>query len=909
MANTPADTIADIAKAVLASRYLDRLLTAKPALANEVAASLKTPVTRIELAGWLSSRQATPLPSEAGLKSLLREFKQWAYARIATRDLANLAPLAEVMETMTCIAELAIDQAVRILMNGLVARYGVPRNADGLAQSLIVLGMGKLGGRELNVSSDIDLIFVYPDDGDTDVTSLATSNSNGGRSISNSEFFARLGRGLINAIADITSDGQVFRVDMRLRPNGDSGPLVCSFNMLENYFITQGREWERYAWIKARPLTGERFDELEQIRRPFVFRRYLDFGAINAMRDLHAQIRHEVMKKDQADNVKLGPGGIREIEFIAQVFQLIRGGRDAALQMQPTLAVLQLLSDNRTLPPETALALASAYDFLRRVEHRLQYLDDAQTHRLPTVADDQQRVAQAMNFVDFSALTEALNSHRALVSSHFDQIFVSPGDDRHPLALLWLEANSEAAEEFERLGFHDPKAAAGHVAALRAASRYQQLPDEIRRRFDVLVPRLIEAAAQAHNPDEALFRGLSFLDVISRRGAYLALLQQYPQALQKVVTLLDSSCWAASYLEQHPILLDELLDQRLLEVAPDWSAFRCQLQQTLLALEPDTERQMDVLREQHHAQVFRVLMQDMANLLTVEKLSDHLSDLADSLLDAALICAWKKLPKRHRETPCFAVISYGKLGGKELGFASDLDLVFLYDEADPDAGEIYSRLGTRLNTWLSAQTSAGQLFETDLRLRPNGEAGLVVSSIAAFRAYQLEAAWVWEHQALTRARYSAGDAAVGAAFEGIRREVLCQARDLAKLKEDVLTMRQKMHDAHATRGDKRTQIFNLKHDPGGLIDVEFIVQYLVLGHAHEYAVLTGNLGNIALLKIAADLSLIPAELANAARDAYRDFRHLQHGLRLNFAQATVSPDEIALQINAVCALWHHVFET
>ncbi|HEY8856951.1 MAG TPA: bifunctional [glutamate--ammonia ligase]-adenylyl-L-tyrosine phosphorylase/[glutamate--ammonia-ligase] adenylyltransferase [Rugosibacter sp.] len=907
MANMLADTIADIAKAVSSSRYLERLLAAKPGLADEVAASLKTPVTRDELSDWLSSRQAAPLTNEADLKPLLREFKQWAYARIATRDLANLAPLAEVMEVMTCIAELAINQAVGVLMHGLVARYGVPRNTDGLAQSLIVIGMGKLGGRELNVSSDIDLIFVYPDDGDTDVTSLATSN--GARSISNSEFFARLGRGLINAIADITSDGQVFRVDMRLRPNGDSGPLVCSFNMLENYFITQGREWERYAWIKARPLTGERFDELEQIRRPFIFRKYLDFGAINAMRDLHAQIRHEVMKKDQADNVKLGPGGIREIEFIAQVFQLIRGGRDTALQVQPTLAVLQLLSDNHTLPSETVTALASAYDFLRRVEHRLQYLDDAQTHRLPVVPDDQHRVAQAMNFVDFSTLTEVLNRHRALVSSHFGQIFASPDADQHSLALLWLEANNEATEAFERLGFRDPKAAAVHVSTMRVASRYQQLPDEIRRRFDVLVPRLIEAAAQAHNPDEALLRGLSFLDVISRRGAYLALLQQYPQALKKVVTLLDSSRWAASYLEQHPILLDELLDQRLLEVVPDWSAFRHQLQQTLLALEPDTERQMDVLREQYHAQVFRVLMQDMADLLTVEKLSDHLSDLADSLLEAALVCAWKKLPKRHRDTPRFAVISYGKLGGKELGFASDLDLVFLYDDTDPDAGEIYSRLGTRLNTWLSAQTSAGQLFETDLRLRPNGEAGLVVSSIAAFRAYQLESAWVWEHQALTRARYSAGDASVGAAFEDIRREVLCQPRDLAKLKEDVLAMRKKMHDAHATPGDKRAQLFNLKHDPGGLIDVEFIVQYLVLGYAHDHAALTGNLGNIALLKIAADLSLIPVDLANAARDAYRDFRHRQHGLRLNFAQATVSPDTIGLQINAVCALWHHVFET
>lgn len=906
LVNMCADTTTAIHKAVSASRYLDRLLTAKPALANDVAASLNNPLTKKELSGWLNDRQTTLLSSRAELKPLLREFKQWAYARIAIRDLANLAPLAEVMEAMTCIAELAIDLAVRTLMNDLVERYGVPRNAEGQAQSLIVIGMGKLGGRELNVSSDIDLIFVYPDDGETDA--ISPSSSNGARSISNSEFFSRLGRELINAIADVTSDGQVFRVDMRLRPNGDSGPLVCSFGMLENYFITQGREWERYAWIKARPLTGDRFDEFEQIRRPFVFRKYLDFGAINAMRDLHAQIRYEVMKKDQADNVKLGPGGIREIEFIAQVFQLIRGGRDPLLQVQPTLTVLQRLSDNRTLTPDTVQSLSSAYDFLRRLEHRLQYLDDAQTHRLPTSSEDQLRVAQAMGFADFNALSVALKRHRTHVSSHFDQVFASPDGEQHSLAVLWQEADSDAVGAFEHLGFHDAKAAAMQVASLRASSRYQQLPDEIRRRYDGLVPRLIEAAAHASHPDQALFRGLSFLDSISRRGAYLALLEQYPQALQKVVNLLGSSRWAADYLEQHPILLDELLDQRLLDIAPDWSAFRQQLQQTLLALEPDTERQMDVLREQHHAQVFRVLMQDMAGLLTVEKLSDHLSDLADSLLDAALICAWRKLPKRHRENPRFAVISYGKLGGKELGFASDLDLVFLYDDADPDAGEIYSRLGTRLNTWLSAQTSAGQLFDTDLRLRPNGEAGLVVSSMAAFRAYQLESAWVWEHQALTRARYSAGDADVGAAFKEIRREVLCQSRDLIKLKTDVLLMRQKMLDAHATKGDKCSQVFNLKHDPGGLIDVEFIVQYLVLGYAHEHAVLTGNLGNIALLNMAADLLLIPKDLAIAARDAYRHFRHLQHGLRLNFEQATVSPDEVKLQTKAVRALWHHVFE-
>lgn len=886
------------AQTVETSRYLRRLLNARPALIAELEAAFTTPVTAAELTARLGEAPT----DEAMLKPWLRQFKQYAHARLATRDLAGLAPLAEVIEGMTLIAEMTITHALQVLLAAHTARYGVPRGADGRVQELIVVGMGKLGGRELNVSSDIDLIFVYPEDGDTDA-------DKGQRGISNFEFFTRLGRALINAIADITADGQVFRVDMRLRPNGDSGPLVCSFEMLENYFITQGREWERYAWIKARPLSGGRHEELESIRRPFVFRKYLDFGTIHAMRELHAQIRREVAKKDMADNVKLGPGGIREIEFLAQVFQLIRGGRDLALQAQPTLVVLQLLAARGMLTTTAVAELTAAYDFLRRTEHRLQYLDDAQTHVLPNNAEDRQRIADTMGFADFAAFLAALDGHRAAVANHFSQMFAEPENGGHPLDSLWQGEQPETAvDSFEQLGYRDPAAAAARVAALRGSARYAQLPASIRDHLDALVPRLIDVAAREPNPDETLARGLDLFEAISRRGAYFALLQQYPQALQKVADLLGSSRWAAEYLQRHPVLLDELLDPRLLDVAPDWTAFRAELRQSLAVLEPDTERQMDVLREQHHAQVFRVLAQDMAGLLTVERLADHLSELADSLLDAALDCAWKKLPKRHRETPRFAVISYGKLGGKELGYASDLDLVFLYDDDHPDAGEIYSRLGTRLNTWLSAQTSAGQLFETDLRLRPNGEAGLVVSSIAAFRTYQLESAWVWEHQALTRARHSAGDPQVGAAFERIREEVLRLPRDPLKLREEILAMRQKMYAAHATAPAERDSVFDLKHDPGGLIDVEFIVQYLVLGYAHQHPRLTANLGNIALLGMAADLGLIPPNLAQAARDAYRELRRLQHHLRLNAAKARMSPDAVQPKIDAVRALWQAVFE-
>ncbi|MBI4996247.1 MAG: bifunctional [glutamate--ammonia ligase]-adenylyl-L-tyrosine phosphorylase/[glutamate--ammonia-ligase] adenylyltransferase [Rhodocyclales bacterium] len=887
-----------VATASRYSRHLQRLLQARPALAEPCS---DAPLARAELTSWLADEVLT----EDQLKPALRRLKQRAYVRICTRDLAGNAPLAEVTEAMTLVAEVAVETASQVLHESLAARYGEPRNAAGAAQRLIVVGMGKLGGRELNVSSDIDLIFVYPEDGET------TPTGDGARSISNFEFFTRLGKQLIAAISEVSNDGQVFRVDMRLRPNGESGPLVCSFDMLENYFVTQGREWERYAWIKARPLTGTRHDELENIRRPFVFRKYLDFGTINAMRDLHAQIRREVAKKDMADNVKLGPGGIREIEFIAQVFQLIRGGRDLSLQIKPTLQVLKLLAEKAQLSPDAAVELATAYDFLRRLEHRLQYLDDAQTHSLPGKAEDRQLVAEAMGFHSFEALAMELDDHRLNVARHFEAVFADPNEDNHSLDGVWQGADDESQAprraSLAALGYRDAPAACARLAGIRAGSRYQQLSDGARSRFDALVPRLIEAAATLADPDAALSRGLDLLEAISRRAAYLALLQQYPQALTKVAQIVGSSSWAAGYLNRHPVLLDELLDPRLLDAPHNWSTFRAQLAQTLDEVEPDTERQMDLLREAHHAQVFRLLTQDLSGLLTVERLADHLSELADIIVDRALILAWRKLLKRHGDTPRFAVISYGKLGGKELGYASDLDIVFLFDDPAPEAAEIYSRLATRLNTWLSAQTSAGQLFETDLRLRPNGDAGLVVSSMEAFRKYQLESAWLWEHQALTRARFTAGDPAVGAAFEAIRCEVLTQKRDLAKLREEIMAMRKRMLDAHATKLDERDIVFNLKHDPGGLIDVEFAVQYLVLGYSWQYCELTENKGNIALLAMAARRGLIPVDLADAVRDAYRDYRRMQHALRLNDQKSRVAKADVVERVAVVRRLWKTVF--
>ncbi|MGE5468034.1 MAG: bifunctional [glutamate--ammonia ligase]-adenylyl-L-tyrosine phosphorylase/[glutamate--ammonia-ligase] adenylyltransferase [Ignavibacteria bacterium] len=871
------------------SRYVARMLENRPELASEVAGRKPWPLRAEELRAWLFQ---TPL-DEPSLKPALRRLKQRAFAHIAAQDLDGRAALADVTEAMTALADVTVAAALDVLSAAQQERYGIPRNAAGAEQKLIVVGMGKLGGRELNVSSDIDLIFVYPEDGETDGT----------RPISNFEYFTRLGRALINALAESTGDGRVFRVDMRLRPDGDSGPLACSFDMLENYFVTQGREWERYAWIKARPLTGDRHDELDALRQPFVFRKYLDFGTIDAMRGLHAQIRREVAKKDMANNIKLGPGGIREIEFIAQVFQLIRGGRDRALQIKPTLRVLRMAAERGHLTVDAVNDLTTAYDFLRRLEHRLQYLDDAQTHSLPENADDQALIALAMGFSSYEALLAELDDHRQNVSRHFEAVFSDPNEPEHALDSVWSDADGHA-DELARLGFKDVASACQRLAGVRAGTRYQQLSDVARNRFDTLVPRVIQAAAQTADPDATLARCLDLLEAVSRRAAYLSLLLEYPQALAKLAEIAGSSSWAASYLLRHPILLDELLDARSLEAPPDWPAFRGELDGRLEEAEPDTERQMDIMREAHHAQVFRLLAQDLAGLLPLERLSDHLSELADIVLDLTVTYAWRKLLRRHRDKPRFAVISYGKLGGKELGYASDLDMIFLFDDDHPDAAQIYSKLAMRIITWLDTRTSAGQLFETDLRLRPNGDSGLVVTSLEAFRQYQLESAWMWEHQALTRARFSAGDAGIGEGFEAIRDEVLRKRRDLADLKREVRAMRQKMYDAHAGK----SELFDLKQDPGGLIDVEFIVQALVLGHAADHPELTANRGNIALLRMAAEKGLIPAPLAESVRDAYREYRRMQHALRLNSQKSRIDPALVADKAEAVRALWKYVFD-
>jgi glutamate-ammonia-ligase adenylyltransferase len=796
------------------------------------------------------------------------------------RDLAGDADLDEVCGAMSSLAEVAIGEALAFLE---------PRMAQGVERpKLTVVGMGKLGGGELNVSSDIDLVFLYPEEDEAG---------------SHLEYFSRLGRRLIAALGERTEDGFVFRVDMRLRPWGDGGVLATSFDALEEYFVTQGREWERYAWIKARTLRGDN-DALAAIVRPFVYRKYLDYGAFAAMREMHAQIRAEVTRRELSGQIKLGPGGIREIEFIAQAFQLIRGGRDPALQIRPTLAVLSLLSQKGLLPAAAFDELSEAYVFLRRLEHRLQYLDDAQTHELPENPGDRLLVARAMGFAAWDSFRVALDVRRSRVSWHFEQLFSVDETPRHALAPLWAGENAE--EQLAKLGFRDAEDAAARLAAVRSGARYRGLPEASRTRFDTLIPRVIEASTEREDADATLARFLELIETVSRRAAYLALLDEHPAVLARLAQLFDASSWAAEYLNRHPVVLDELLDARSLLAPPDWREFANELRAQLAAREGDEERQLDWLREMHHAHVFRLLVQDLSGLLSVEALADHLSDLADAMLQVTLELCWRQLRGHHRSDPRFAVVAYGKLGGKELGYASDLDLIFLYDDAYEGAQEIYARLAQRMSRWLNARTSAGVLFDTDLRLRPQGESGLLVSSIEAFRRYQRESAWTWEHQALTRARFCAGDAVLGEVFEAERIAILRMQRDRAGLRKDVLSMREQLLEGHPNASD----LFDLKHDRGGMIDIEFAVQYLVLGQSHRHPELTRNAGNIALLKLAAQLDLIPVESAESVGDAYRDYRRRQHWLRLNGAKyARVPAQEVANRIDATRRLWARVFET
>ena len=891
------------------SHYARRLIGANPALRDELDATLDRAFD------WGTARTAieavVAAPGAADtVGPALRSLRARVMLHTIARDLTGRAALPEVCAAVTTLAEVAIDAAASAVRRDLVERHGEPFGGEtGAPQPLVVVGMGKLGGAELNVSSDIDLVFAYPEEGET----------GGARAISNREFFERLGRRMNTVLSDVTADGFVFRVDMRLRPYGEAGPLALPFSGLETYFVTQGRAWERYAWLKARAITGVAQRDLDALVAPFVFRKYLDYDAYDGLRDVHRQIRAEAARRGAEDDVKLGPGGIREIEFAVQAQQIVRGGREPALRVRNTREALRVLAERDCLPEAAAAMLDRAYVFLRDTEHRLQYRDDEQTQSLPVDPDDLGALARSMRFEDAGAFRTALDAHRREAGRQFESVFGGADRDEADASdgawsRLWESPSGEDAgvAKLAAAGYEDPRGLLGMLERARAGARYATLPALSRERYDQLVPRMLATAAAHPGPAGAqatFMRLYSLLDAVARRSAYLALIIEHPPLLPRLATLMGASAWAADYLTRRPLLLDELLDARLLLQEPDWNAWRSELARMLAEHAGDAEREMDALRHFQHAQSFRLLAQDLAGQLTVERLADHLSALADVVLEATLAACWRLLACAGAPAPRFAVIGYGKLGGKELGYASDLDIVFVYDvdPDDPDADATlarHSKLAQRMNTWLTSNTSAGQLYDTDLRLRPDGAKGLIASSLPAFRRYQREQAWTWEHQALTRARFCAGDPAIGVAFEAEREAILRLPRDRAKLAEEVVAMRRRMHEGHPNP----TALFDLKHDAGGMVDIEFAVQYLVLAHAHDHPRLTGNLGNIALLRIAGEIGLVDAPLAQRVADAYREFRRTQHAVRLTgAAHARVEPEAQAERRADVVALWTGVF--
>lgn len=915
---------------LFASRWLAAHEDWRPWLAERLYTEIE-PTQIDQLLASLTEDLANGRLDEAQLMNRLRLIRQQLMLWIASRDLNGLASLSEVTHALSYFAERSLALAVGWLRTDLQERFGLPwaRTAD-YELPLMIVGMGKLGGRELNLSSDIDLIFLYEEEGET---------RHGSSSISNHEWFTKLGRRLIKILSEHDVSGFVFRVDMRLRPNGDSGPLVGSLEMLEEYLFVQGREWERYAWIKGRliyPPSAHpdfiRCDKgLEQIIRPFVYRRHLDYGVIAAIRELHAQIQREADKRSnqrsgRSRDIKLGRGGIREIEFLAQMFQLMRGGTDPRLRIRPTLEVLDQLKQSGLMSAEEITALKAAYEFLRRLEHRIQIWEDQQTHYLPESEEARTQLASAMAGPGHEGglewLMQELGEHQNQVARYFEKAFALDEGSR-----LQIDAN-DAQWQPDATVF--PKANERWIA-WQESSRAKSLPEKSR----LTIRGLLKKAAkdlevdQPSDGDQTLLRFFDLLEAICRRSAYLSILAENSNALQKVLMLLSTSQWAAQYLSRHPHLLDDLLSanaQSELIHDPEsyWRKVKMNLDLRLddaLADQASPDHAMDILRVTHHTETFLILLADLGigapEGLSVERVSDRLSALADLILQATYERVWPSVAQKFGldpdQKPPFAVIAYGKLGGKELGYASDLDLVFLYDAPSSDyaAQEIYSVLGKRMINWLTTLTAAGTLFEIDTRLRPNGAAGFLVTSLESFRRYQLRegdnAAWIWEHQAISRARFAAGDIQVGTQFEEIRNEVLSQERNLSDLQREIVEMRHKVHAGHPNTSHD----FDLKHDPGGMVDIEFMVQYFVLAYARQYPDLLGNLGNIALLGIAAKHQLITELDAIEIGNAYRMFRAQQHRLRLEGAEKTrvqiaVHP-EFASAKAQVSRLWETVF--
>jgi len=861
--------------------------------------------------------QLSEVTDEAMLAKGLRQFRRYQMVRIIWRDLTQLAPLDETLEDLSALADACIDEALNKLYGWACVEQGIPRDKDGVQQYLVVMGMGKLGARELNLSSDIDLIFAFPSHGEVE---------GGRRPISNEQFFLRLCQRLVQALNQQDANGFVFRVDVRLRPFGDSGPLAMSFSAMEDYYQTQAREWERYAMIKARVVAGnqETGAELMEMLKPFVYRRYLDFGVIESIRDMKGLISQELKRKGMAENIKLGPGGIREIEFIGQAFQLVRGGRDPDLQVRSILKILQSLGEKDLLPDFVVRELTGAYGFLRLAENRLQAWQDQQAHSLPEDELGQLRLARSMGFADWNGFYTELEQHRQRVQAQFSQVFAAPQaeaeDEQRALVALWEErlGEEDAHEILEGIGFKQPAETLERLRQLHNSHACRALGARGRQRMEQLMPLLLEAMGQTDIPDQVLGRLVPLIEAIARRTAYIALLVERPLALSQLVRLSAQSLWISHQLTRHPVLLDELLDPRRLYEPLHRVELEKELDSLLAPLEADDlERQMDSLRQFAQSNMLRVAAADVTDVIPLMVVSDYLTEIAEVVTARVLQLTWNNLVSANGrptdilgEETGFAVIGYGKLGGIELGYGSDLDMVFLHGSQNPNGmtdGErsvgndvFYIRLGQRMVHMFTTRTSSGMLYEADMRLRPNGDSGMLVSSLKAFESYQEEGAWTWEHQALLRARAVAGDKKVIEEFNRIRTKILSRERDPELLRKDVAEMREKMRQSLDKTEPGQ---FDLKQGSGGIADIEFMVQYAVLRWVHKYPDLLGWSDNIRLLEALSSHQLMAGEATDKLADAYRTLRTASHRKSLQDSPAIVPDDELVEERKLVQGIW------
>ena len=959
------------------SRLVQRLRRRYPDELPLLAPGVPTQATMAACLATLSARG-----HDTG--AALRILRQLVIERLTVLDCEQAAPLSDVVQPMTWLAEVALDAACQTAFAQLDERHGAPiAETTGQRAELWVIGMGKLGARELNVSSDIDLIYVYDADGET------AGRADGRGQITVQDYFTRAVKLIYGLIGDTTEHGFVFRVDLALRPNGNSGPTVCSLDALEEYMLVQGREWERFAWMKSRvvapraAIDSGSAQAMRGVVLPFVFRKYLDYAVFESLRTLHDQIRSHAAKRsagrpERANDVKLSRGGIREIEFTVQLLQVVRGGQFPELRTRPTLEALQRVARAGLMPQETADALARAYVFLRRVEHRIQYLDDQQTHILPTDDADLDWIARTLGYDSACPFLCELDTHREFVAQEFDRLL--GGDAPCKGCGKGKGSGGERHEppEIEAVLTQFPERVQERLQEWTDHPRVQALRDEARGRLMRLLQRTAQWLEEGRVSEDGVLRMADWVEPLLRRESYIALLLERPAVHERLLRVLGAARWPARYVMQHPGVIDELASPSLLDDRFDAAAFEQEMEwrhQALAATgEDDEENLLNLLRRGHHAEVFRTLVRDVEGRISVEQVADDLSALADCILRVTMRWCWPRLRQKHRDEPRFGVIGYGKLGGKELGYGSDLDVVFVFDDEHEDAQEAYAAFVRKLITWLTVKTGEGDLFEIDTALRPNGNSGLLVTNFESYADYQQNrgsnTAWTWEHQAMTRARMvpprcpaapgalalqaaeppesaplravqaragEPGAAALspeGAApglgsgpaagrtvppviaspdappdnlvarFDAVRHAVITAPRDQAALRGEIVAMREKMRAAHPVKQG----LFDVKHSPGGMVDAEFVTQYLVLAHSGDHPGLQPNLGNISLLRRAEEAGLLPEGVGQRAADAYRALRRVQHRARLDEQPTQVAPDTLAGERAAIQRLWQVVFE-